>query len=65
MSTEPVDVPDLIPWHELVYYENNEERSPWKFCSSLKLLRSEVVFFVQTLVCLVVITFCLIKLAFF
>ena len=62
MSTEPVDVPDLIPRHELVYDENNEERPPWKFC---KLPRSEVVFFVQTLVCLLVITFCLRKLASF
>ena len=65
MSTEPVDVPDLIPCHELVYDENNEERPPWKFCNSLKIPRSEVVFFGQTLVCLLVITFCLIKLAFF
>ena len=51
MSTAPVDLTDLIPCHELVYDENNEERPPWKFCNSLKLPRSQVVFFVQALVC--------------
>ena len=65
MSTEPVDVPDLLPRHDMVHDENNEERPPWKFCKSLKLPRTEVVFFVQALVCLLVVQFFLIKQAFF
>ena len=34
MCSEPVDLADIKPIHELVYDENDVERLPWKFCNS-------------------------------
>ena len=43
---------------------NERERSTWKFCININLPRSEVAFFVQIFVFFVLMTLCIIKLAF-
>ena len=45
MANQSVDIPDAIGVENLVFEENNTERSSWKFCNSTTLPRSEVVFF--------------------
>ena len=44
MANQSVDIPDAIGVENLVFEENNTERSSWKFCNSTTLPRSEVVF---------------------
>ena len=41
MHSEPVDSPDAITSHEIIYDENNQERPAWKFCNSTKVPRSQ------------------------
>ena len=63
MNSESVDVPDSAGGcANIVFDEQNNERSPWKFCNSTKLPRSEVVFFVQAFIIFFLITVCCIKL---
>ena len=55
------DQPDLGV-HEFVYDENNQERKPWSLCGK-PIPRSEIVFFSQLVVILMVISFCIFKLS--
>lgn len=63
MSTQAVDSPDTV--NDLIFDENKNERAPWKFCNSIKLPRSEVLFFVQTTLLFILITICSVKLLFY
>ena len=64
MEQEIVDCPDNV-LNDFVYDENNRERETWKFCNSIKLPRSEVVFFVQVTIICSLILVCVLKLFFY
>lgn len=59
MNQESVDVVDGLD--NFVYDKNKKERAPWKFCCTT-IPRSEVVFFVQVFVILILLLFCVYKL---
>ena len=50
------DRPDGI--QNFVFDEHNRERAPWKCCSQTSVPRSEVVFFVQVTVIVLIIILC-------
>ena len=64
MSPETVDVDDAMSPENLVYDNQNKERASWKFCNSVTLPRSEVVFFTQALILLILVGVCCGKLLF-
>ena len=55
------DQPDLAV-QEFVFDDNNQERKTWTLCGK-PIARSEIVFFSQLLVILMVISFCIFKLS--
>ena len=64
MSEVTVDVTDDTNGVEkMIYNKQDKERSPWKFCNSVTLPRSEVVFFTQATILLLIVITCCIKLA--
>ena len=65
MSTQAVDTTDAIGVESLVFQGDQSERSSWKFCNSTTLPRSEVVFFFQALILLILIIAVLVKLLFY
>ena len=65
MASETVDTADAIGVETLVFQRDQFERSSWKFCNSTTLPRSEVVFFFQALILLILIITSLIKLLFY
>ena len=65
MSTQAVDTTDAIGIESLVFQGDQSERSFWKFCNSTTLPRSEVVFFFQALILLILIIAVLVKLLFY
>ena len=65
MANQSVDIPDVIGVENLVFEENNTERSSWKFCNSTTLPRSEVVFFFQAFILMILIVTTLLKLLFY
>lgn len=65
MASETVDTADAIGVETLVFQRDQSERSSWKFCNSTTLPRSEVVFFFQALILLILIITSLIKLLFY
>ena len=65
MAKQSVDIPDAIGVENLVFEENNTERSSWKFCNSTTLPRSEVVFFFQAFILMILIVTTLLKLLFY
>ena len=65
MANQSVDIPDAIGVENLVFEENNTERSSWKFCNSTTLPRSEVVFFFQAFILMILIVTTLLKLLFY
>ena len=50
------DKPDGI--QNFVFDENNHERAPWKCCSHTSVPRSEIVFFVQVTLIVLIIILC-------
>ena len=56
MATQAVDTTDAIGVESLVFQGDQSERSSWKFCNSTTLPRSEVVFFFQALILLILIS---------
>lgn len=64
MKNTPVDEKDL-GIEQIVFDQNNQERRSWKFCNSVTLPRSEVVFFSQIFIILLLIALCSTKLCFF
>ena len=62
MATQAVDSTDAIGVESLVFQGVQSERSSWKFCNSTSLPRSEVVFFFQAFILLILIVTSLIKL---
>lgn len=52
---EAQDVADGI--HDIVFDDENHERRSWKFCNNFTLPRSEVVFFIQITIVIVMIAF--------
>ena len=65
MATQAVDTTDAIGVESLVFQGDQSERSSWKFCNSTTLPRSEVVFFFQALILLILIIAVLVKLLFY
>ena len=63
-ATTAVDEPDATLVTEFVYNETNSEKKSWKFCNTVTLPRSEVVFVAQMVVILILLTFCILKLSF-
>ena len=61
---EPVDSNDAPYVDNIVYDVNGLERRSWKFCNSISLPRSEVVFFTQIFIIFVIIGTSLYKLCF-
>ena len=60
---EGVTVDQLDPVVEESFFENeSSSKSSWKFCNQTTLPRSEVVFFVQMFVILLLISICIVKL---
>ena len=60
---EGVTVDQLDPVVEESFFENeSSSKSSWKFCNQTTLPRSEVVFFVQMFVILLLISLCIVKL---
>lgn len=62
MTTQSVDQVDCNAVEQFVFDSNNEERKSWKFCNSITLPRSEVVFFTQVFLIFILITLCSVKL---
>ena len=54
---DQIDSPAGIGLNDLVFNEENQERSSWKFCNS-RLPRSEVVYFTQIVLFLIVSYWC-------
>ena len=50
---------------QFVFDAENQERRSWKFCNSISLPRSEVVFFTQVLIIFLLMTLCSVKLLFY
>ena len=66
MEQQAVDCADAsIGVNHLVFKNDENERSSWKFCNSTTLSRSEVVFFFQALTLLNLIITSLAKLVFY
>lgn len=59
MAEVAIDETDFV---DTVYDADNVERPPWKFCNSITLPRSEVVYFTQVLVVLMILIASLTKL---
>ena len=62
-ATAAVDEPDAPKSTEFVYNERNSEKKSRKFCNIVTLSRSKVVFVAQ-MVMILILTFCILKLAF-
>ena len=65
MATQAVDTTDAIGVESLVFQGDQSERSSWKFCNFTTLPRSEVIFFFQALILLILIIAVLVKLLFY
>ena len=63
MTEQTVDSIDGLPLVDIPIEEERSERSSWRFCNSVTLPQSEVVFFTQTILIFVIVTACLLKLA--
>ena len=57
------DEPDAVT--QFVFDNSNSERAAWKFCNAITLPRSEVVYFTQVTIIVLLILLCSIKLLFF
>jgi len=63
MAEQVVDCSDGV--NEIVFDKDNIERKSWKFCNSISLPRSEVVFFSQLFIIFIIISVSIIKLCFY
>ena len=61
MSQDSVDAAQV---NNIIYDQNGQERKSWKFCNSITLPRSEVVFFMQIAIVFLIIVTSLYKLCF-
>ena len=61
MEGVTVDQVDAV-LEENYFEKESSSNSPWKFCNQTTLPRSEVVFFVQIIVILLLISLCIVKL---
>ena len=61
MEGVTVDQVDAVV-EESFFEKESSSKSSWKFCNQTKLPRSEVVFFVQMFVILLLISLCIVKL---
>ena len=62
-ATAAEDEPDATILTEFVYNETNTEKKSRNFCNKVTLPRSEVGFFAQMVVILILLTFCILKLS--
>ena len=63
MEEQAVDIADCIAVEDIIE-SNSSENSLWRFCNLVTLPRSEVVFFTQAALILIIVVTSLLKIAF-